>query len=146
LPVVEKELALPGSQGSVWGLLNNPTELGKCIPGCEEVTVVSPSESRWKLRISVGVIARRYDTRVKLISSKPMEELTYSVESVDGGISAEFRIKLSPLTDSTSKLAFVSNVEAGGSFQWMVNQVIKTQLERFVSQFAACVSAKMKQQ
>ena len=144
MPVVSKDIIVLGSQQKVWNLLSDPVQLGNCIPGCEEVITINATDSKWKLKIVVGVIARRVETKVKVLQRKELETLVYRVDSTDGSITAQFKIDLKPDGTDSMTISFTANVEASGAFQWVVNQVIKTQLDKFIDQFTTCVSSKMK--
>ena len=142
MPTVTREITVRGSLGNVWRILSDPVELGKCIPGCEEVVPISPTESRWRMKVMVGVIAKRVDSKVRTVLSREREELAFKVESVDGSLNADFHIHLKEAAPEATLISLTANVEAGGSFQWVVNQVIRTQLDRFVAAFTDCISSK----
>ncbi len=143
MPQISRDFEVKGSLSSVWKALNDPNVLGACVPGCEQVTVISDVESRWKVKISVGVIARRIDAKAKIIQRTEPNQLAIKIESVDGDINGEFRLDLSEKAQNSTQVKFVANLDAKGPFQWIVNQVIKNQLDGFVSRFANCISSKI---
>jgi carbon monoxide dehydrogenase subunit G len=138
-----KQFQIRGDLKSVWSLINNPNELGACIPGCEEVVVVNDTESRWKVKMSVGVISRRINARARVTQKVDPEKLDISLETIDGDIKGKFLIALSPKDLDTTTVNFTADIEAKGSFQWVVNQVVKSQLDGFIDKFNQCVSKKL---
>ncbi len=142
MPLVEREFELNAPLNGVWNLLNDPMELGKCVPGCEEVSVVSATEWKWKVKFVVGVISRRIDARARVVQKEPPNKLVIKMESVDGDLKAQLGIELASKSVQTTQLRFSANVDARGPFQWVVNQILKSQLDNLVSEFAKCVTAK----
>jgi len=144
MPVtVEREFNINAPAKQVWDLLNNPQELGKCVPGCEEVTVLSPTEWRWKVKFAVGVIARRVEARAHLIKIEAPTSMTIKVGSMDGELAAELAIAVQEKNTTTSQIKFTANVDARGPFQWVVNQIVKSQLDKLIQQFAQTVTTKL---
>jgi len=143
MPQISRDFEVKGPLPSVWKALNDPNVLGACVPGCEQVSVISDVESRWKVKISVGVIARRIDAKAKVIQRREPNQLAIKIESVDGDINGEFHLDLSEKAQNATQVKFAANLDAKGPFQWIVNQVIKNQLDGFVNQFANCISSKV---
>lgn len=138
-----REFEIPAPRERVWELMSNPVELGECISGCEGVTIVSSTESRWKVKVTVGVMSRRVEAKARILEMKEPEQMTIQLESLAGDLSARFTVLLGG-QDQSTKVRFSADVEARGSFQWIVNQVIKGQIDKLVGEFATCVSAKLK--
>jgi carbon monoxide dehydrogenase subunit G len=144
MPVtVEREFSVNAPAKDVWELLNNPQELGKCVPSCEGVIVLSPTEWRWKVKFAVGIISRRVEARAHLIQIEPPTNITIKIESMDGELAAQLAIEVQEKDTSSSQVKFSANVDARGSFQWVVNQIVKSQLDKLISEFAKNVSTKL---
>lgn len=142
MPLVEREFDVNASAKDVWELLNNPQELGKCVPGCGEVIVLSPTDWKWNVKLAFGVISRRVEARAHLIQIEPASKMALKVESMDGELSAQVGIEVHE-KGASSRIKFSANVDARGSFQWVVNQIVKSQLDRLISEFAQNVSTKL---
>jgi uncharacterized protein len=125
--------------------MNDPKKLGECVPGCEEVTVLSESDSRWKMKMSIGVISRRIDAKARVTRRVEPSNLDIVLESSDGDLKGKFLIALKAAGDQSTAVNFVADMDAKGSFQWVVNQVIKSQLDGFVEKFNDCISKKLEQ-
>lgn len=145
LPEITTQFSLAGNKTQLWSLLNNPQELGKCIPGCEEVQVIGPSESKWKVKMSVGMISRRILANARVIEKHEPDKLVIDLRSQEGDITGLFTILVDEENGSNAcKINLTAKIDARGSFQWIVNQVIKTQLDKFTKQFVECISNKAK--
>jgi uncharacterized protein len=140
LPVTTTEFTVELPRAKMWEILNDPSRLGKCVPGCEEVQVLGPEDSRWKVKLNVGIISRRMEARAKVVERVEPSRMVIKIESVEGDITGSWKLDLSELHPGATKVNFVADMTARGSFEWVVNQMIKTQLSKMVSQFVACIS------
>lgn len=127
---------------TVWNLLNDPSELGKSVPGCEEVTVLSENEWKWKVKFNVGVISRRMEAIARVIERDPPRRLSIKLDSVEGDFRANLTLGLETAPPDT-RVKFSANVDARGPFQMIINQMIKGQLDKLILEFVANVSKKL---
>ena len=78
----EYRIAAPRER--VWAALNDPEVLKACIPGCEELTQVSPSEVNARVVAKVGPVRAAFDTKLQLTNLKPPVSYTLVGESKSG--------------------------------------------------------------
>jgi carbon monoxide dehydrogenase subunit G len=142
MPITTTEFSVKLPQGKLWVLLNNLDALGKCVPGCEQVEVLGPDDSRWKVKLSVGIISRRIDAKVHVTERAEPERISLKLESVEGDITGAWLVQMSEEGQDSTRVKLVADLNARGSFEWIINQIIKTQMGKLVSQFAECISAK----
>jgi len=123
-------------------LLNDPITLGKAVPGCEEVTILSENEWKWRVKLTVGVVSRRMEAIARVLEKKPMSCLSIKLDSVENDFKATLALGLENAAGST-RVKFTANIEARGPFQMIVNQMIKGQLDKLLVEFASNVSKKL---
>lgn len=138
-----KELVAEASPDSIWKRLTDPVSLGHCIPGCESVTAIDNETSRWIVKMTVGVISRKIDAKARILQrNDETKSMEIKFDGKDGDITGKFKVRIE--NDSggatSSKIILDSEIDARGSFQWIVNQVIKSQLDKFSSEFIQCIS------
>ena len=75
-------LAAPPSV--VWQALNNPQVLRICIPGCEEITALSPSEMQARVVIKMGPVRATFVGKVSMTNIVPMQGYTLNFEGSGG--------------------------------------------------------------
>jgi hypothetical protein len=75
-------LAAPPSV--VWQALNNPQVLRVCIPGCEEITALSPSEMQARVVIKMGPVRATFVGKVSMTNIVPMQGYTLNFEGSGG--------------------------------------------------------------
>jgi uncharacterized protein len=142
MPVTTTELAVGLGRQKLWTLLNDPQALGGCVPGCEEVQVLGPDDSRWKVKLSVGIITRRIEARAHVTERNEPEKISLKLESLDGDITGAWSIVLTEVTPTLTKIRLTADMTARGAFEWVVNQVIQTQMGKLAKQFGERISAK----
>lgn len=140
MPVNTTEFIVLLPRRVLWNLLNDFNALGKCVPGCEEVQVLSAQESRWKLKLSVGIVSKRIEARAQITERSNEERLVLKIDSIDGDISGTWQLNFAEETPSSTKVRLTTDMTARGSFEWVMNQIIKTQMAKMISQFVECVS------
>ena len=130
-------------QETVWNLLNNPITLGKVVPGCEEVTILSENEWKWRVKFTVGVVSRRMEAIARVLEKKSMSWLSIKLDSVENDFKATLVLGLENESGSSTRVKVSANIEARGPFQMIVNQMIKGQLDKLIVEFAANVSKEL---
>ena len=139
MPHTTAEFTIPLSRAKLWLLLNDLERLGKCVPGCEEVQVLSPVDSKWRVKINVGIISRKIQARAHIVERSEPDRILLKIDSGDGDITGAWRLNLSEEAPESTKVTLSADMRARGSFEWIVNQIINTQLSKMVLQFADCV-------
>jgi len=135
LPETSREFLVQAGQKDVWNVISNPLRLSKCIPGCEKVTVLDEAQSLWKVKLSVGIVTRAIEARVKVTGKTEPSELNLQLNEKNGDFNAEFFIELLKENETKTRVKFKANIESSGSFAWVVNRIISTQMDKFVSDF-----------
>jgi carbon monoxide dehydrogenase subunit G len=142
MPLTTTEFLVRLPRGKLWGLLNDLNSLGKCIPGCEEVKVLGPDDSKWKVKLSVGIITRRIDANAHITERAEPEKISLKLQSVEGDITGTWQVQMSEEGQDSTRVKLTADLNARGTFEWVINQVIKTQMNKLVAQFAECISSK----
>lgn len=69
----------------VWAALNNPEILRRCIPSCESLDSVSPTEMLATVKLKFGPISASFKSNVTLSDLNPPQSYRISIEG-SGGI------------------------------------------------------------
>ena len=141
------EVQLPASRETVWAKLNDADTLKACIPGCEELTMLSPTEFEAVAVNKIGPVKAKFKGKVTLSDLDPPNGYRISGQG-DGGVAgfakggAEVK-----LTDKDGGTLLTYNVEAqiGGKLaqlgQRLINGAAKKLADDFFVKFAAAVNA-----
>jgi carbon monoxide dehydrogenase subunit G len=153
MPSISKELTIKLGREALWSSMVDLSKLAKCIPGYESASIVNESELTWVGRIKIGVVSRRINARVRISKQVERKELVYTIESVDGDLNGEISTVLSngdvhdssspsSLTESSvTKMKLDARIEAQGSFHWLVERIIDSQMDKFASEFVSCLAS-----
>jgi len=91
----QERIAAPRAQ--VWQALNDPEILKACIPGCESIEMLSPTEMKARVALKLGPIKASFAGQVTLSGIDPPNGYTISGEGSGGSVggakgSAEVRL------------------------------------------------------
>jgi carbon monoxide dehydrogenase subunit G len=140
MPVTTTEFSIRLGRDKLWELLNDLKSLGKCIPGCEAVEVLGPDDSKWKMKLNVGIVSRRIEAKAHVAERVKPETLTLNIQSTDGDLTGVWKLKLTEENPSLTNVSLTADITARGAFEWAINQIIKSQMSKMVSQFVDCIS------
>jgi carbon monoxide dehydrogenase subunit G len=78
----QERIAAPRTR--VWQALNDPEILKACIPGCESIEMVSPTEMKARVALKLGPIKTNFSGQVTLSDIDPPNGYTISGEGNGG--------------------------------------------------------------
>lgn len=85
-------------RAAVWRALNDPEILKDCIPGCESIELLSPTEMKARVGLRLGPIKANFEGRVTLSDIDPPNGYTISGEGSGGpagGAKGSAKVQLS---------------------------------------------------
>jgi len=106
------DIQLHANREAVWAKLNDPAVLKSCIPGCEQLDMLSDSEFQAVATVKVGPVKTRWKGKVRLSDFDPPNSYRISGEG-DGGVAgfAKGAAKVS-LADNDGGTLLSYNVES----------------------------------
>jgi carbon monoxide dehydrogenase subunit G len=141
------EVQLPANRETVWTKLNDPAVLKQCVPGCEQLDMISDSEFQAIAVIKVGPVKARWKGKVRLSDIDPPNGYRISGEG-EGGVAGFAKGGATvALSDKDGGTALTYNVEAqiGGKLaqlgQRLINSAAKKTADDFFANFAKAVRA-----
>ena len=78
----EERIAAP--RDAVWAALNNADILKQCIPGCQSLDWVSPTELTATVKLKIGPVSASFNGEVTLSNINAPESYTISGEGKGG--------------------------------------------------------------
>jgi carbon monoxide dehydrogenase subunit G len=139
------EYSIAAPRQNVWEELNDPEVLKQCIPGCEEMQKISPTEFTAKVNVKVGPISARFGGKVQLLDLDPPNGCRINGEG-SGGIAGFAKggatVKLVDVPGGT-KLSYSMEAHVGGKLAQIGSRLIdataRKYAEEFFSRFVAIV-------
>jgi carbon monoxide dehydrogenase subunit G len=140
------DIQLHANREAVWAKLNDPAVLKSCIPGCEQLDMLSDSEFQAVATVKVGPVKTRWKGKVRLSDFDPPNGYRISGEG-DGGVAgfAKGAAKVS-LADKDGGTLLSYNVESqiGGKLaqlgQRLINSAAKKTADDFFEKFRTAVA------
>jgi uncharacterized protein len=140
------DIQLHANREAVWAKLNDPAVLKSCIPGCEQLDMLSDSEFQAVATVKVGPVKTRWKGKVRLSDFDPPNSYRISGEG-DGGVAgfAKRAAKVS-LADKDGGTLLSYNVESqiGGKHaqlgQRLINSAAKKTADDFFEKFRTAVA------
>jgi carbon monoxide dehydrogenase subunit G len=140
------EVQLPATREVVYAKLNDPEVLKACIPGCETLTLTSPTDFEAVAVTKIGPVKARFKGKVHLTDLDPPNGYKISGEG-DGGVAGFAKGGATvTLTEKDGGTLLTYNVEAqiGGKLaqlgQRLINGAAKKTADDFFKNFAANVA------
>ncbi|MDT3687186.1 MAG: carbon monoxide dehydrogenase subunit G [Pseudorhodoplanes sp.] len=139
------EVQLPASRETVWAKLNDPETLKVCIPGCQELNMLSETEFEAVAVNKIGPVKAKFKGRVTLSDLDPPNGYKISGQG-DGGVAGFAKGAAAvALTEKDGGTLLTYNVEAqiGGKLaqlgQRLINGAAKKLADQFFENFATAV-------
>ena len=139
------EYRVAAPRQKVWEALNDPDILKQCIPGCEKIDKLSPTEMTATVRAKVGPVSARFGGKVTLSDLDPPNGYKISGEGTGGPAGfakGGATVKLADDGDGT-KLSYVVEANVGGKLAQIGSRLIdataRQMAENFFAKFAEVV-------
>ena len=134
---ISGEQRVPASREKVWKALNNPNMLKKCIPNCQSIEKVSPTEMVATLKIKVTFITASFKTTIKLENLKAPESYTLVTEgsgSFAGSVKSSTDVKLREDGEETV-VSYTTRAEIEGKLAMLGSKMIDSSARKLVTKF-----------
>jgi carbon monoxide dehydrogenase subunit G len=131
----EVMIGVPPQQ--VWAGLNDPDVLRQCIPGCEEVRQVTPTETHTRVLLKMGPVRARFVGKIFMSDVRPGEGCTLAFEG-SGGAAGFARgssvVKLVAEGEAT-RLHYSASASIGGKLGQIGGRMIDASAKQMADQF-----------
>jgi uncharacterized protein len=131
------EERIPAKREVVWEALNTPGILRKCIPNCEGLERISPTQFVATVKIKLGPIATKFKADVTFSNLNPPESYTITFEG-QGGIAGFAKgssdVKLIEDGEETV-LTYDAKAQMGGKLALLGSRMLDSSLKKLAAQF-----------
>ena len=141
MTTVSKTFTLSKPIETTWTFLNDFNSVGKCLPGCQEVRIISETKSFWKIKVSVGIVSRVMETEVSKKADEGNRTINFHIQTKNGDLKGDLDVVLQQSGDSTTNINLKFDAQAMGSFSWIINQMLGKQSDKMITQFVECVNS-----
>src|SRR3954465_9213939 len=134
----EFEVAQPVA--SVWTFFEQPERVAECVPGVEQLTVVTPDDIDVRLTQSIGPMTATFAAKVTIVERVPEKLIGFSatgktVRGAMGNVRAGVSVQLEPAGDRTVVMV-EGDVALAGALGSVGQKVVAKQAGKVTAQFA----------
>ena len=129
----------------VWDALNDPNVLVHCIPGCEEVQQISPTETHTRVLLKMGPVRARFVGKILMSEIRPAEGCTLNFQGSGGA--AGFARGTSVVTLASegegTRLQYSATASVGGKLGQIGGRMIDASAKQMAEQFFSALQAQL---
>jgi uncharacterized protein len=128
----------------LWQLLNDPTFLKACLPGCESMEATGPDQYRVTLTVGIAAVKGKYAGSVTLSEKEPPQHFKMQVEGkgTGGFMQGTGLLELSEDPQGTT-VAYQGDVQVGGPIASVGQRLLDGAAKMMVGQFFNAVNTQL---
>jgi carbon monoxide dehydrogenase subunit G len=138
-------MLMAAPRDKVWQALNDPNVLVHCIPGCEEVQQLSPTETHTRVLLKMGPVRARFVGKILMRDIRPAEGCTLDFQGSGGA--AGFARGTSVVTLATegegTRLQYTASASVGGKLGQIGGRMIDASAKQMAEQFFSALQAQL---
>ena len=139
------EMRLSAPRDKVWAGLNDPDILTRCIPGCEGIEVISPTEKSARVMVKVGPVRARFAGQIRMDQVRPGESCTMQFQGSGGAAGmakGQSQVELSD-EDGGTRLRYNVHASVGGKLGQVGGRMIDAAAKQMADQFFAAFNVQL---
>jgi carbon monoxide dehydrogenase subunit G len=140
---IERTFVLDTPLPRAWAFLNEPNEVGGCLPGCHTVEVLEPGKYKASVGLKVGPIKVGFEVQVETDEERPPEYASYTMRGADkdgsSKISANCTLALKSIENQFTEITYTSNVQIVGKLGKFAGGVMQKFADGINDQFIAAL-------
>jgi len=140
------ERIIPASVDATWVALNDPEILKACIAGCESLERVGDDGFVAVVAMRIGPVSARFKGNLKLTNVNPPTSYTINFDG-QGGVAGFGKgsadVALTPLSESSTKLAYNARATVGGKMAQIGSRLIDATAGKITDDFFKAFEAQL---
>jgi len=140
------ERTIPASVDATWAALNDPEILKACIAGCESLERVGDDGFVAVVAMKIGPVSARFKGNLKLTNVNPPTSYTINFDG-QGGVAGFGKgsadVALTPISGSSTKLAYSARATVGGKMAQIGSRLIDATAGKITDDFFKAFEAQL---
>ena len=120
----------------VWSFLSDMQQVGRCVPGVENVEVLDAMHARWTLTVKIGPLSQTIKVLTETLEQIPLRRGRFRAEAEN--IAMIGATELTPAGKGT-RIVYTMAVNAKGPLARIMDNFMRTKLKSQTEEFAANV-------
>lgn len=137
------DIVIGAPRDRVWAALDDPDVLVRCIPGCESMEVLSPTDRSARLRVKVGPVRANFSGQVRMSEVRPGQGCVLSFDGSGGAAGMAKGVSQIELSDEgeATRLRYTVQASVGGKLGQVGGRMIDAAAKQMADQFFAALGA-----
>ena len=142
---INGSVTIPASIDAVWLALNNSETLRRCIPGCEEVRQISPTEMHARVALRMGPVRATFVGKVLLSDVRAPVGCTLNFEGSGGGAGFAKGSSVIALTtvQNGTQLNYTTQASVAGKLGQIGGRLMDASAKQLADRFFAAFKAEV---
>lgn len=144
---IEGAFPVPAPLPTVWAAILDPGVVGPCIPGCSAIEVLSPTEYRATVRVTVGPIGTSFNVVVSVTEIEDGARIASVTRGEEGSraslLTANNLLLVRALDDGGTEIAYASEVSMSGRLGKFGLGLMRKKAAQLAGTFAANLAARL---
>jgi carbon monoxide dehydrogenase subunit G len=139
MPAITESVTVDAPLGQTWDFVKVMQNWAELLPGFEGMTVLSETDSEWKVRGDVGILTKLVTMQVHITDWADLAHVKFSVVCKEEPLTATGALIASTLDADRTTLDFELDAHAGGMLGPVVNALLKNVMPRMAADFAGSI-------
>lgn len=136
---VEKQMVIDAQIDHVWKLMLDPTIMANCVPGTQDVEVVSETEYLALIKVKISFISAKFRVRTKILETRPPVYLKCEGAGEDSAVASSMKqtseLFLTDLGNGSTEIRVKAKADVLGRLGTFGLGVMKTKVDRMWEEF-----------
>ncbi|MCI0867726.1 MAG: hypothetical protein J4N89_14385 [Chloroflexi bacterium] len=142
---LENKCLVPADRDTTWELVMDIPRVAACIPGVNDVTLVSDDKFNAVMQVRIGPMRLSFSGTILIVDQdKQKGEARFRVEAADRRLGGSFRadmiLRLNPLSETQTELSIESDVAFMGKLGELGQPLIRRKAGNTLEDFARNLS------
>lgn len=142
---LKEEFEVRQPVATVWSFFDQPEAVAGCVPGVEQLSVITPDDIEVRITQSVGPMTATFAATVKIVERVQEKRIAFTAEGRTvrgalGNVRSSVAVTLEPSTTGTM-VAVEGEVALAGALGSVGQKVVAKQAGKVTSQFARNLEA-----
>lgn len=137
---VEKQMVVDAKIDHVWKLLLAPTIMANCVPGTQDVQVLSDTEYLAVIKVKISFISATFKVRTKIVKTTPPAYLKCEGTGEDSAVASSLKhtseLFLTDLGNGSTEIRVKAKADVLGRLGTFGLSVMKTKVDRMWDEFS----------
>lgn len=139
-----EEFRVDASLEETWKFISDISNVGHCIPGCEDVRQIDETTALFKIKFKVGYLSKTFELKVKILERIADVRLKFTASGQDAEIAGSLELNSLEAAAKPTTVKYIIGISAISmtgktALAMLGNDTVKKQ----TSEFASCVKAKL---